>query len=120
MPGRIGEHVVTLVELEIAGLQEASPESRRLLTRGTRVVHVEVEVHLLLGTVGPVGRRVIRGVLHADAPRTVGVDHAVEPRVVVDDLPVEEPGREYALRRNVSRAVTRPRGGRVARRIVSR
>jgi hypothetical protein len=69
MPGRVRVHLVTLVGIEIRSwLEQPGAEGHRLLVRGSRVVEVEVEMHLLRGSVRPVGRNMVRRQLHADPP----------------------------------------------------
>ena len=68
---------------------------------GDRIRHVQVEVHLLGRPIRPVWWSVVRGQLHADAPQSFAVDHAVEA-VILEDVPVEHTGPEGALRMKVS------------------
>jgi hypothetical protein len=69
---------------------------RSLFVRGSRVVDVKVEMHLLGGPMRPVGRYMVRRQLHADPPLSSGVDDAV-PIVVLEDMPAQHACPERAL-----------------------
>jgi hypothetical protein len=85
MPGRVRVHLVALGGIEIRSwLEQPGTEGDGLFVRGSRVVDVEVEMHLLGSPMRPVGRNMVRRQLHADPPLSSGVDDAV-PIVVLKD-----------------------------------
>ncbi len=97
MPGRVGVHLMTLVTVQISSRpKQLSAESGCLLMSCSRVVDVQVEMHLLLYPVRPVGTYVVRCQLHADSPFTGSIDDAV-PRFVFNDVAVEHRRPELAL-----------------------
>jgi hypothetical protein len=58
MPGRVGIHLVTLGGIEIRSrLEQTGAEGHCLFMRGSGIVDVEVEMHLLGVPMRPVGRR---------------------------------------------------------------
>jgi len=73
-----------------------------LFVRGSRVIDVEVEMHLLGSPMRPVRRNMVRSQLHADPPLSSGIDDAV-PIVVLEDVPAENASPERALGMQVSR-----------------
>jgi len=103
MPGRFCVHLVTLGGIEIRSwLEQPGPEGDCLFVRGSLVLDVEVQMHLLGSPVRPVGRHMVRCQLHADPPLSSSVDDAV-PIVVLDDVPAEDASPERALGTQVSR-----------------
>ena len=103
MPSRVRVHLVTLDGIEIKSwLEQAGAEGDHLFVRGSRVVGVEVEMHLLGSPMRPVGRDVVRRQLHADPPLSSGVDDAV-PIVFLEDVPAEDASPERALGMKVGR-----------------
>lgn len=97
MPGWVCVHLVALGGIEIRSwLEQPGAEGDCLFVGGSRVVDVEVEVHLLGGAMRPVGRNVVRRELHAEPPLSSGVDDAV-PLVVLEDVAAENAGPERAL-----------------------
>ncbi len=90
-------YLVALGGIEIRSwLEQPGAEGDCLFVGGSRVVDVEVEVHLLGGAMRPVGRNVVRRELHAEPPLSSGVDDAV-PLVVLEDVAAENAGPERAL-----------------------
>jgi hypothetical protein len=113
MPGRVGVYLVAFGGIKIRSwLEQSGTEGRCLFMRGSRIVHVQVEMHLL-GNIPmwPVGRNMVRRQLHADSPLSSGVDDAV-PIVVLEDLPAENGGPEtcsrYVSRRRRKRSPDAP------------
>ena len=80
MPGRVRVHLAALGGIQIRSwLEQSGTEGDSLFVRGSRVVDVEVEMHLLGSPIRPVGRNMVRRQLHADPPLSSGVDDAVQP-----------------------------------------
>jgi len=103
VPGRVRVHLVTLAGIEIRSwLEQPGAEGHRLFVGSSRVVDVEVEMHLLGGPVRPVGRNMARRQLHADPPLSSGVGDAV-PVVLLEDVPAENASPERALGTQVGR-----------------
>jgi hypothetical protein len=97
MSSRVRVHLVTLGGIEIRSrLELPGTEGDGLLVRGSWVIDVEVEMHLLGSPMWPIGRNVIRHQLHADPPLSSGVDDAV-PIVVLENVPAENASPERAL-----------------------
>src|SRR5215469_8026090 len=97
MPGRVRVHLVTLGGIEIRSwLEQPGAEGDCLFVRGSRVLDVEVEMHLLGSPMRPAGRNMIRRQLHADPPLSSGVDDAM-PLVVLEDAPAENARPERTL-----------------------
>lgn len=99
MPGWIGVDLVALFFHEAGStLEQASPELDHLIVGSSRILDVKVQVDLLLlCSIGPLGRSVIRSELHANDPRSACVENAVEVLVVADDVAVKHGGPERAL-----------------------
>ena len=97
MPGRVRVDLVAVGGIEIRSWSEQSGAERDcLFVRGSRVVDVEVEMHLLGSPIGPVGRNMVRRQLHTDPPLSSSVDDAV-PIVVLEDVPAENACPERTL-----------------------
>jgi hypothetical protein len=97
MPGRVRVDLVALGGIEIRSWPEQpGAEGDCLFVRGSRIVGVEVEMHLLGSPIRPVGRNMIRRQLHTDPPLSSGVDDAV-PIVVLEDVPAENASPERTL-----------------------
>src|SRR5580692_6638458 len=97
MPGGVRVHLVAFGGIEIRSRSEQSgTECDCLFVRSSRVVDVEVEMHLLGSPIGPVGRKMVRRQLHTDPPLSRGVDDAV-PVVVLEDVPAENACPERTL-----------------------
>jgi hypothetical protein len=97
MPGRVRVHLVALGGIEIRSRSEQSgAEGDCLFVRGSRIVGVEVEMHLLGSPIRPVGRNMVRRQLHTDPPLSSAVDDAV-PIVVLEDVPAENASPERTL-----------------------
>jgi hypothetical protein len=100
MPSGVGVNLVAFGSIEIGScLQQSGTEADGLFMRGSRIVHVQGEMHLVGNCpVRPVGRNMVRRQLHADSPLSSGVDDAV-PVVVLEDVPAENGSPEPALGR---------------------
>nr|WP_239119152.1 hypothetical protein [Planotetraspora thailandica] len=97
MAGRICVHLVSLGRIEIRSwLEQPGTEGDCFFVRGSRIVDMEVEMHLLGSPMRPVGRNMVRRQLHADPPLSSGVDDAV-PIVVFEDVPAENASSERTL-----------------------
>jgi hypothetical protein len=97
MPGRVRVHLVTLGGIEIRSwLEQPGAEGDGLFVRGSLVVDMEVEMHLLGSPMRPAGRNMVWRQLHADPPLSSGVDDAV-PIVVLEDVPAENASPERTL-----------------------
>ena len=108
MPGRVGVHLVTLGGIEIRSrLEQPGTEGHGLSVRGSRILDVQVEMHLLGGPMRPVRRHMVRRQLHADPPFSSSVDDAV-PLVVLKDLPAGMPAQNAlsACRSAASNTIT--------------
>jgi hypothetical protein len=98
MSSRIRVRLVSLFGIEIGSRPEQSgAKCHRLLVRSAEIIDVEIEVDLLLATIGPVRRDVVRRELHADPPLAGGVNDAV-PVFVLEDSPSKNRGPERTLR----------------------
>lgn len=102
MPCRVGIHLMALLSIEVARLEQSCAKPDRRFVCNSRIFDVEVEMHLLGSTVRPLRRDVIGRELHADAPLAGRTDDAVE-LVVTEDLPAEDPCPEPALGVQVGR-----------------
>lgn len=102
MPCRVGIHLMALLSIEVARLEQSCAKPDRRLVCNSRIFDVEVEMHLLESTVRPLRRDVIGRELHADVPLAGRTDDAVE-LVVTEDLPAEDPCPEPALGVQVGR-----------------
>jgi hypothetical protein len=97
MPGRVRVHLVALGGIEIRSWPEQpGAEGDCLFVRGSRIVGVEVEMHLLGSPIRPVGPNMVRCQLHTDPPLSSAVDDAV-PIVVLEDVPAENASPERTL-----------------------
>jgi hypothetical protein len=98
MPGRVRVHLVALGGIEIRSwLEQSGTKGDCLFVRGSRVVDVEVEMHLLGSPIRPVRRNMVRRQLHANPPLSSSVDDAV-PIVFLEDVPTENTCPERTLR----------------------
>ena len=108
MPGRVRVHLVALGGIEIRSwLEQPGTEGHCLFVRGSWVIDVQVEMHLLGSPIRPVGRNMVRRQLHTDPPLSGGVDDAV-PIVVLDDTSAENacPERTPACKSAASNTIT--------------
>ena len=98
MPGRVGVYLVAFGSLKISScLEQSRAESDGLFMRSARIIHMQVQMHLLGNDpMRPVGRNMVRRQLHADSPLSSGVNDAV-PIVVLEDVPAEKASPERAL-----------------------
>ena len=97
MPGRVRVHLVALSGIEVRRwLEQPGTEGDCLFVRGSRIVGVEVEMHLLGSPVRPIGRNMVQRKLDANPPLSCGVDDAV-PIVVLEDAPAENACPECTL-----------------------
>jgi hypothetical protein len=97
MPGRVRVHLMAPGGIEIRSwLEQPGTEGDCLLMRGSRVVDVEIEMHLLGSPIRPAGRNMARRQLHTDPPLSSGIDDAV-PTVVLEDAPAENACPECTL-----------------------
>jgi hypothetical protein len=97
VPGRVRVDLVTFGSIEIRSRSEQpGAEGDCLFVRGSRIVGVEVEMHLLGSPIRPVGRNMVRRQLHTDPPLSSGVADAV-PIVVPEDVPAENASPERTL-----------------------
>lgn len=103
MSGGVGVHLVAFGSIEIRSrLQQSGAEADCLFMRSSRILDMEVEMHLLRGSVRPVGRNVVGCQLHTDPPLSSAVDDAVSI-VVLEDVPPENASPERALGSEVCR-----------------
>lgn len=101
MAGGVGVDLVALVGSEVRrGLQDAGTEPHDGRVRRCGIRHVQVEVHLLGRSVGPIGRHVTGRELHPEEPLPGAVDDAVE-LVVAEHVSVQHARPEGALGREV-------------------
>ena len=97
MAGGISEHMMSLVGPGVViGQKWPGTDFERPGETRSGVGHMEVKMNLLGVAVGPVGRLMIRDVLHTDDPSTFVVDHAVEVLVPIDDRTAQQRGPELA------------------------
>ncbi len=104
MARRVGVHLMSLVSQETRSwLKQTCAQLDRLVVGPLKILDVKVQVDLLRwGSVGPLGRSVVRGELHADDPRAAFVQHAMEFLVVGDDVAVKHRGPERTFGGNIS------------------
>jgi hypothetical protein len=94
---RVCVDAVALRRGGVAVSDQSSAECNCLGVRSNWIGHVEVEVDLLRGAIGPFGRSVVGGQLHPDSPAAVGVEDTVETLVAGVDPSAEEPRPERTL-----------------------
>lgn len=95
--GRVGVHLMAFVAVQVRSrLEQAGAEGDCLFVRGSGVIDVEVEMHLLRDAVWPLGRNVVRCQLYADPPLPIGIDNAV-PCLILKDVAAEDPSPERAF-----------------------
>ena len=93
---RVCVDLMAFRRVEVARLEQAGTKFDCLLMGGSRILDVEVEMDLLRGPIGPVGRNVFRRELDADRPFARGGDDAVKT-VVPNHDSTEHPSPERAL-----------------------
>ncbi len=103
--GRIDVHLVTLVGRESwGGLNDPSSKFECFIVSALRILDVKVEVYLLFGySLGPLGRSVVRGVLHTDQPLPTLIDNAVELFIIRHHVAIEQCGPEGAFHGDIGR-----------------
>lgn len=97
MPSRVRIHLVAFGSIEIRScLEQPSAEGDCLFVCSSRLLDVQIEMHLLGASVRPLRRNVVGCQLHADSPISIGVNDAV-PVVVLEDVAAENASPERAL-----------------------
>ena len=83
-------------------LSQAGSQRDCLLMRGFRIVHVQVEVHLLRVSVRPVGRNIVGFQLHARSAHSPAASVTL-CQFVLEDVPAENASPKRALGMQVGR-----------------
>ena len=100
MTGRVRVDPVAFVRGWVAIFEQSCAQTDGTGVRADRVAHVEVQVHLLRVSVGPIRWDMVGCELNTDEPISVSVEHGVET-FVGEDMPVENGGPKGALRRKI-------------------
>lgn len=102
---RIGVHLVSLFSRETRSrLKQPRPELDRLIVGALWILDMKVDVDLLLlGSIGPLWRSVIRRKLNADDPRAILVQYAMKLFVIRNDVAVKHCGPEGTLDSDICR-----------------
>ena len=100
MTGWVRVDPVAVARGWVAIFEQPCAQSDGTGVRRARVAHVEVEVHLLRISVGPIRWDMVGCKLYTDAPIPVSVEHGVEA-FIGEHMPAKHGGPKGALRRKI-------------------
>ncbi len=81
-----------------SGLNHTGSKFESFIVSALRILDVKVEVYLLFGySLGPLGRSVVRCVLHTDQPLPAFADDAMELFIIRHHVAIEQCGPEGAF-----------------------
>ena len=100
MTGWVRVDPVAFARGEVAIFEQPCAQTDGTGVRRARVAHVEVEVHLLRVSVGPIRWDMVGCKLYTNAPIPVSVEHGVEP-FIGEHMPAKHCGPKGALRRKI-------------------
>ena len=98
MSGWVGVDLITLFGVEVGcRLEQSGPESDCFVVGHRCILDIKIEMYLLRVSIRPLGGKMVRCQLHADALLAKGVEDTMETVVAVKNVPAQDSSPESTL-----------------------